>query len=223
MYSPLLWIPVTITVYGIVVVLEKRFQSALLQPLIVCAASLIALLQLLDVPYSSYSEATEPITLLLGPAIVALAIPLYRHAQSIRKTLLPVLTSIISGTVIGVALPPIIVLIFGGSDVLVLSMMPKSATTPIAMEISRALGGLPELTAIFTVLTGLIGSMIGPRVLRVFGFRDPRVIGLALGISSHAIGTARMIQESEEHGSFSGFAMALTGVCTAVLSIPFYH
>lgn len=198
-------------------------QSILLQPILLAASVLIILLTLTRVPYSEYAYGTSSLSFLVGPATVALAVPLFRQARAIRRSLKPALASIAIGALLGLVLPPLIVRGLGGSMTLALTMAPKSATTPIAMEISSALGGSPELTAVLTVLTGMIGALIGPPVLRALGFTDPRLVGLVLGISSHAIGTAQMVRESDTHGSFSGFAMALTGIATALWSLPFYN
>jgi putative effector of murein hydrolase len=99
-------------------------------------------------------------------------------------------------------------------------MIPKSVTTPISVELSKLLGGTPELSAVFTVLAGLIGSVVGPAILKLFGVRRDIPIGIAMGTSAHGIGTARVVQESELQGGASGFAMALAGIVTSLLSIP---
>lgn len=221
MSSSWLWITLTVLAYGLARWMGIRIRL-LDQPIVFTAIALAAVLLIGKVPYATYARATAPLSFLVGPATVALAVPLYRNARAIQATIKPALAAISVGAIVGLTLSPLLVMVLGGSVSLAQTMAPKSTTTPIAMEISRALGGIPELTAVFTIITGLIGSMLGPRLLHFFGYRDATVVGLAVGISSHAIGTAQMMQESETHGTYSGFAMAITGVVTALVSIPFY-
>jgi len=120
------------------------------------------------------------------------------------------------GTVIAIVVAIVVTLALGGSGQLALTMAPKSATTPIAIALAESVGGLPALTAVLTVLTGVLGAVAGPRVLTLLGVRDPRIRGFAIGISSHGIGTSRALQESSLEGAFSGLAMALSALTTAV-------
>jgi putative effector of murein hydrolase len=131
-----------------------------------------------------------------------------------------VLAGVAVGSVVGVASGAAFVLLAGGSRLIILSMMPKSVTTPISMEISRLIGGRPELTAALTVLTGLLGSIVGPTLLRVCGVKLPAAVGVAMGAATHGIGTARMFEDDEVKGSFSAVAMGLCGIVTTILAIP---
>ncbi|MGO4373633.1 LrgB family protein, partial [Paenibacillus sp. MCAF20] len=155
-------------------------------------------------------------------ATVALAVPLHKNARRIKEALLPVLAGITAGSLLSVAFTALLLSLTGSPEELIRSMLSKSVSAPIAMEIARKAGGIPELSASFSVLTGLVGSVTGPAVLRLCGIRGDIPLGTAVGASAHGIGTARMIAESESLGGVSGFSMAAAGIITSVLMIPIY-
>jgi putative effector of murein hydrolase len=148
---------------------------------------------------------------------------MYKRAREIRAHLLAVAASVVAGSATGIASSVLMVKAVHGSRAVMLSMAPKSVTTPISMEVSRMLGGVPELTAVLTVLAGLIGSVVGPWVLRRVGVKNDLAVGAAMGTSSHGIGTARMIRESELAGGVSGLSMALAGIVTSVMAAAIRH
>ncbi|MFB0846320.1 LrgB family protein [Paenibacillus oleatilyticus] len=218
--QPLFGIALTVLAYVFALALQQRWKA--LHPLLTCSALVIAFLLAANVPYEAYRKGADYIVFLLGPATVALGIPLYKNAQRIRNALLPIAAGITAGSISALLLSAGLVWGLGGSRELLVTMMPKSVTSPIALEISRQAGGIPELTAVLTVLTGLIGSMFGPGLLRLAGVRDDISIGTAIGTSSHGIGTARIIRDSELAGSVSGFAMGAAAILTSLLFIPLY-
>lgn len=206
--------------YLIALKLHQRWKW--LHPLFVTSGGLVALLLLARIPYEAYSIGGEWIEFLLGPATVALGVPLYKQASRIKDRLASILCGITAGSLSAMASAALLVWLLGGTRELIVTMIPKSATTPISMEIIRQLGGMPELGAVLTVLTGLLGSMIGPELLKLTGVREDIPVGVAIGTSSHGIGTARVLRESELTGSVSGFAMAMTGIITSICAIPIY-
>ncbi|MEM6490083.1 MAG: LrgB family protein, partial [Pseudomonadota bacterium] len=154
---------------------------------------------------------------LLGPATVALAIPLYRQLARLRRSAVAVLASVVAGAAAAAASAVAIAWAMGaGRDTLV-ALAPKSVTAPVAMGIAEALGGLPSLTAVLVILTGILGAMLGPPLLTALGVRDMAARGLALGTASHGIGTARAIQVNAVAGAFAGLAMGLNALATAAL------
>jgi predicted murein hydrolase (TIGR00659 family) len=218
--NPLFGVAVTVAAYAICLLVHQKLRW--LNPLFLTATVLISLLIALKIPYESYRRGGELLVFILGPATVALGVPLYKRARQIRQNLWPIMIGVVAGSISGLASAGLLVWVTGGSREIILSMMPKSSTAPIAVEISRQLGGVPELTAVLAVLTGLLGSMFGPRILRLCGVRNDIALGLAMGTSAHGIGTARVIRDSELQGSVSGLAMALAGIATAVLAMPLY-
>jgi predicted murein hydrolase (TIGR00659 family) len=219
--QPLFGVSLTLIMYVIALELQKRYKS--LHPLLVCSAMIIAILLAANIPYEAYKKGGEYITFLLGPATVALGVPLYKNAQKIRRSFASIMGGVTAGSISALLLSAVLVWSLGGSRELLITMLPKSVTSPIALEISRQAGGIPELTAVLTVLTGLIGSLFGPSLLRAAGVRDDIAIGTAIGTSSHGIGTARIIRDSDLQGSVSGFAMGVTAIVTSFLFIPLYH
>jgi putative effector of murein hydrolase len=156
------------------------------------------------------------IALLLGPATVALAWPLHLEMALVRRAAVPILGALAVGSGLAIVVAVTTTKLLGGTDELALSMAPKSTTTPVAIALSETIGGLPALTAVLTVLTGVVGAVLGPRLLSLLRVRDKVVRGLAVGAASHGIGTAQMIQESRTEGAFSGLAMALTALATSI-------
>ncbi|MDQ1914523.1 LrgB family protein [Paenibacillus sp. GD4] len=219
--SPIFGISLTVLAYVVSLGVQRYIRW--LHPLFVCSGLIILVLYAGGVPYSDYKIGGSLIEFFLGPATIAMGVPLYKNAQKIKEKITPVIAGIFAGSVMGIVSSIALVHLLGGTREIMLTMMPKSVTTPISVEIIRAMGGNPELGSVLTVLTGLLGSMIGPEVLRRFGMRDDFFIGTAVGTSSHGIGTGRLIRESDLLGSISGFSMCLAGMITSVLVIPIYR
>lgn len=219
--DPLFGVTLTLLFYLTALGLHRKWKW--LHPLFVTGGGLIAMFVLLDIPYESYRQGGDLITFMLGPATVALGIPLYKQASRIRKRMAAILGGITVGSLSAIISSAVLVWLLGGTKELMLTMIPKSVTTPISVEIVRQLGGEPELAAVLTVLTGLLGSMVGPQLLRIVGIRDDIPLGVAIGTSSHGIGTARVLRESELAGGVSGFSMAVAGIVTSICMIPFIN
>ncbi|WP_166245203.1 LrgB family protein [Paenibacillus turpanensis] len=212
---------VALTVGAYAAALELRSRFAWLHPLFAASVLLYAVLALLRVPLALYMSVSGSwLTALLGPATVALAVPLYKQWPKLKSAWLAVLGGVTAGSAASIAAAWGLVAALGGSRELAVSMLPKAATTPIAVEVSALLGGNAPLTASFTVMTGLLGSMAGPRLLRLFGVSADIPLAVGVGTASHGIGTARLVRESELLGGVSGAAMALAGIVTAVAAIP---
>ena len=214
-------IVLTLAVYYFSIYIKTKF--ARFQPLFFTSVTIILLLSLTRIPYQNYAKGGDMITFFLGPATVALGVPLYKQFTHIKKNIGAILSGITVGAVSGIASAGFLVWVLHGSEQVLLSMMPKSVTAPISIEIVRQLGGPPELGAVFTVMTGLLGSIIGPEFLQKLGIRQDIPVGVAMGTSSHGIGTARLILESELRGSVSGFAMGMNGIITSIIMIPLYY
>ncbi|PZE21827.1 LrgB family protein [Paenibacillus xerothermodurans] len=218
--QPVFGLTLSVVSYTVALYLSRRWSW--LHPLFVCSGLIVLFLFVSGIPYEAYRNGGEILVLLLGPATVALGIPLYKNARRISNSLLSILGGMTVGSISALLLSAVFVWALGGSKELMVTMMPKSVTSPIALEISRQAGGIPELTAVLTVLTGLIGSMFGPGLLRLCGVRDDISIGTAIGTASHGIGTARIIRDSELQGSVGSFAMGAAAIVTSFLFIPLY-
>ena len=188
----------------------------LLNPVLVSIAVIGTTLWATGVDYETYADGSAVITLLLGPATVALAWPMHRELALVRRTALPVLASVVLATGAAVVTAYVVTDLAGGPRELALSMTPKTTTTPVALALSAEVGGIPALTAVLAVVTGVLGAALGPLLLDRLGVRDPRVRGLAVGASSHGIGTAGVMHEGGRVTAFAGLAMALATLATSV-------
>jgi len=216
--SPLFNLTVTLVAFQLATWTYKRSgEFALLHPVLVSIAVLGAMLQLTGTPYATYFDGAQFIHFLLGPATVALAVPLHREIGRVRAAAGPVLVAVVVGALTAIASATLLAFALDATRQTMISLAPKSATAPVAMELSRQLGGLPSLTAALTVLTGITGAVIGHAVVRAMRVGDPRAVGLAFGVASHGIGTARALQISETAGAFSALGFALNAVATSLM------
>ncbi len=217
--TPLLWLTVTVAVYWLAERLFQRTrQFPLLNPVLVSVAVLVAVLTVTATPYSDYFDGAQFVHFLLGPATVALAIPLRDQAHHLRRHWQPITLALLAGSSTAVVSVLGLGWLLGLSPETLLSLLPKSVTTPIAMGISEQVGGLPSLTAVLVILTGITGAVIGIPLLLLVGLRDQHVAkGFAVGVAAHGIGTARAFQHSDQAGAFAGLAMGLNGALTALL------
>lgn len=208
----------TLVAYGIAYRLYSYAKfNPLLNPVLTAVILLITVLLLSGISYKDYFEGGQFIHFLLGPATVALAIPLYHQITKLKKIWLPITISLLAGVVIGALSSISIAWLLDASVLTQLSFAPKSVTAPIAMGISESIGGLPALTAILVVSTGIIGATIGTKLFELLRIDDDSIKGVAMGVTAHGIGTARAFQVSSEMGAFSGLAMALSAFSTAVI------
>ena len=222
--SPLLWLTVTLVAYLVGDTLfRKSGANPSVNPVAIAAVLLGCLLLATGTTYDDYFEGAQFVHFLLGPAIVALAVPLFANVRRIRKAMVPVLFALISGSLTAIVTAVVIARYLGVSDEAVLSLYPKSVTTPIAMGISEKIGGLPSLTAGMVILTGIVGAVIVTPLMNLFGFDDWRARGFAVGVASHGIGTARAFQVNEVAGVFAAVAMALNGLVTALIIAILVH
>jgi predicted murein hydrolase (TIGR00659 family) len=211
-------IALTFVVYFVAQKLYKRFPYFFLTPVLVAVVAIIAVLQCTGISYDQYSKGGDYIGFLLKPAVVALGVPLYLQLEEIRKQKMAVLLSQLIGCVTGIVSVAFFAWIFGASKSTLLSLIPKSVTTPIAMEISSTIGGIPSLTAGVVITVGILGSILGIKFLKIVRVHDPAAMGMAMGTASHGLGTARAAEESQVHGAFGGLGMILNGIFTALLA-----
>ncbi|HJW26640.1 MAG TPA: LrgB family protein [Rhodocyclaceae bacterium] len=216
--SPLLGLTVTLVAYQGAWWLYKRAGfHPLANPVLISVAILVALLVLTGTPYRTYFDGAQFVHFLLGPATVALAIPLYAQFKRVRAMLLPVAAALLAGSLTAIVSAMAVGRMFGASLPTMLSLAPKSVTTPIAMGVAERIGGIPSLTAVLVIITGILGAVGARYLFDAMRLRDPAVRGFAIGVASHGIGTARAFQVSEQAGAFAALAMGLNGLVTALL------
>ncbi|AON55132.1 LrgB family protein [Herbaspirillum seropedicae] len=216
--SPLLGLTTTLAAYIVALQVYRRLGfNPLANPVLIAIAIVVSILFVTRTPYKTYFEGAQFVHFMLGPATVALALPLFRQWRNFRRSALPLMLGLAAGSVTAVASAIGIAYAMGASRQVIVSLAPKSATTPIAMAISERFGGLPSLTAVLVICTGILGAVLARFILNFLRIDSHPVRGFALGVASHGIGTARALQVSAEMGAFAGLGMGLNGVFTAVL------
>jgi predicted murein hydrolase (TIGR00659 family) len=196
--------------------LYRRTKVALLHPLLPTIAFIILFLKFFHIDYGTFKEGSRLIDFLLGPSVVALGYVMYEQYCHIRENFVSILTALVVGSFIGVVSTIAIARSMGAGPTLVATLQPKSVTTPIAIEIARASGGIPALTAVIVISVGIFGAIAGPWLLDLMRIKSPVARGLALGASAHGIGTARAIELGVIEGAVSGLAIGLMGAITAL-------
>lgn len=215
-HHPLFGIAVTLGVYQLMLVLYEKSRLIFLQPVLMSMLLVICILVSCGVDYTEYRKSTEILTILLGPATVALAVPLYLNLRRIKQLFWPTFTTLIIGGVLATSLGVTLGWLFGADHMILMTMLPKSVTSPIAMLVAEQIGGVAPLAAVFVLITGVIGAIFGPGMLSILGVDNQAARGMALGLTAHAVGTSVALQEGEECGAFAALAMSLMGVATAV-------
>jgi predicted murein hydrolase (TIGR00659 family) len=216
--SPLLWLTATLAAYA----LADRMSVAssrhpLVNPVLIAVAILIMVLQLSGTPFESYFEGAKFVHFMLGPATVALAIPLFENFGSVRANLIPMLGALLCGSVTAIGSAVGIAWLLGADAALLASLAPKSVTTPIAMSVSEQLGGIPAVTAVLVITTGVIGAVIVTPLMNALRIEDWAARGFAAGVAAHGLGTARAFLVHPRAGAFSGVGMGLNAILTALI------
>ena len=219
--SPLLGLTITLLAYqGAFWLYRRSGNHPLANPVLIAVAALVVFLKLSGTSYETYFAGAQFVHFLLGPATVALAIPLYAQMKRVHALLLPVIAGLFAGSLTAIVSAVATARLFGASLPTQLSLAPKSVTTPIAMGVAERIGGIPSLTAVLVIVTGILGAVAAPYLFNALKLKDPAIRGFAIGVASHGIGTARAFQVSEQSGAFAALAMGLNGALTAVM-LPF--
>lgn len=216
-HHPLFGVGITLAAFQLAFAAYEKTRWVFLQPVLVSMTLIVGILLLCGIDYDEYRISAQWLTLLLGPATVALAVPLYLNLRRIRELFGPIVITLLVAGVFATALGMALAWAFGADDMILMTLAPKSVTSPIAMLVAEQIGGVVALAAVFVMITGVLGAIFGPELLRRFGVQHPAARGIALGLTAHAVGTAQALQESDECGAFAALAMSLMGVMTAVL------
>lgn len=215
-HHPLFGIAITLGAYQLALAAYEKTRLVFLQPVLISMLVLIGVLTACGVSYTEYRKSTEILSVLLGPATVALAVPLYLNLRRIRQLLWPTLTTLVVGGVFATGLCLLLGRWFGADHMILMTMAPKSVTSPIAMLVAEQIGGVAALAAVFVLITGVLGAIFGPGLLTLARVDNPAARGMALGLTAHAVGTSIALQEGEECGAFAALGMSLMGVATAL-------
>lgn len=215
LYAPLLSVLATVACYASALRIHRKWRA--FPPIVGACIPIMAALWILRVPYSEYNRGGAFLTWWLGPATVALALPMYRNGLALRGLLPRLSLVVLAGSVTGMVTAGGTAWLLGAPFPIIMSTVPKSVTTPIAIEVSRQLRGIPQITIAMVILTGVLGATFGTWLLKLARIRNNRAIGAAIGTSSHGIGTASLIRQSEIQAAVSSWAMAAAGVFTSIL------
>jgi predicted murein hydrolase (TIGR00659 family) len=215
--TPIFGILLSVIAYEIGILVNKKTKIPLFNPLLIAISLVIFFLLVTGIPKENYDLGGNLILFFLGPATVVLAVPLYRQLELLKKDLLPILTGVFVGSLVSILSVAALAKLFGVELSVELSMLPKSVTSAIGMEISKEIGGIASLSVAVIVLTGIVGASIGPGLLKLLGIRDEVAQGVALGTSAHAVGTSKAMEMGETQGAMSGLSIGLAGITTVIL------
>lgn len=216
MHTSLFSILISLISFEFGLFLYKKTKLSIFNPLLISIIIVIFVLKSLNIPLKEYNAGGQLISFFLGPSTVILAVPLYKKIDLLKKNIVPILLGISIGSVIGMISIIFMCHIFKLSTAINLSLLPKSVTTPIGQSVSKQIGGIPAVTVAAIILTGVFGSIIGPLVFKLFKIKDPVAMGIALGTSSHAIGTTKAIEIGETQGAMSSLSIGVAGLITVI-------
>ena len=208
----------TFSIFFFAKLLQKKTGLVILNPILLTIAALIIYLKIFHISFETYNEGGYLIEFWLKPAVVALGVPLYLQLEAIKKQLLPIVLSQLAGCIVGVVSVVLIAKVMGASQDVILSLAPKSVTTPIAMEVTKTLGGIPSLTAAVVVLVGLFGAIVGFKILRMLKIYSPIAQGLSMGTAAHAVGTSTAMDISRNYGAYASLGLTINGIFTALFT-----
>ena len=219
--TPYFGIALTIIGFWIGVQIQKKTGLVICNSMLITVILLIAFLKVFHISYDDYFQGGGIINMMLGPVTGCMAVTIYRKRELLMKNLLPVLMGCLAGAVTSVVSILVMSRMFGLDSTMTASLLPKSVTTPIAVAISAGHGGIPSITVAAVVVTGVLGNLIAPILIKAFRVKDPLAAGLGIGACSHAVGTAKAMEIGETEGAMSGLAIGICGIITAVLALGF--
>lgn len=217
--SPLFGIVLCIAAFELGVWLQKKLKTPLCHPLLIAVALIIAVLNAFHISFEDFNEGGRLVSLFLAPATAVLALSVYSQLAVLKKHFLPILAGCLAGALASMASAVGLCRLFGLDDALAMSMLPKSVTTPIAMGVSEAHGGIVPVTVAAVIVTGVLGAVAAPALIRLFRVKDPVEAGVAIGACSHAVGTTKAIELGEIQGAMSSIAIGVSGLITVLISL----
>lgn len=217
--SPLFGIVLCIFSFEIGLWINRKTHSPLANPLMIAVVICIAVLQIFSIPLESFQQGGDIITMVLAPATAALSLSIYNQLDTLKKNLLPILAGTLTGSITSIGSVIGLCKLFGLDEELTASLIPKSVTTPIAMEVSRQHGGIVSITVAAVIVTGIFGAILAPVLIKLFRVKNPVEAGIAIGTCSHALGTSKALEIGETEGAMSGIAIGVAGIITVVLTM----
>ncbi len=216
--SPVFGVLISLIAYEIGTLIKQKLKLSIFNPLLIAIIILIIFLMKFNIKYDDYNNGGQVISFFLAPATVALALPLYKKFSLFKANALPILAGILCGSAAGILSVIAFSKLFNLSGQLAKSLIPKSITTPIGMALSNQLGGLPAITVVAIIITGILGSIIGPFLYKILKINDKVALGIAMGSASHAVGTAKAMEIGETEGAMSSLTIAISGIVTVLIA-----
>lgn len=216
--SPFFSLTLSVAAYAVGVFIYRKTKFALFNPLLLSIIIVCVVMLIFHIDYSSYNQGGQFITLLLTPATVALAVPLYDQTKLIKKYAPVILVSIAVGSVSSMASVFVLCKLFGLDKALIASLMPKSITTAIAIGVSQDMGGIQAVTVVAVILSGIVGAIVGPPLFKLLRIKNRVAVGLAMGTASHAVGTTKALELGEDEGAMSSLSVVVAGILTVILA-----
>ena len=217
--SPFFGVALSVLAFWIGVKIQKKTGLVVCNPLLIGVILVIGLLLALGIPYENYDQGGSLINLFLSPATACLAVAIYSKVQLLKENWLPILVGCVVGSLVSMGSILGLCRLFGLDEAMTASLLPKSVTTPIAVSVAQAHGGIPSITVVAVILTGILGSTLAPLLIRLFRVKDPIAAGLAIGACSHAVGTSKALELGETEGAMSGLAIGVCGLVTVLFSL----
>lgn len=207
----------SIIAFQIGLLIYGRFRLPIFNPLLIAAGLIIGILIIFDIDVEKYNKGANIIHIFLGPATVLLAVPLYRQIEKVKENALPILLGITLGSLSSIISVALFSRLLGLDEILLRSLVAKSVTTPIGIEVTNSLGGLPPVTVLSIIITGITGAAIGPALCKLLGIKNKIAVGVALGTASHGVGTSKALELGETEGAMSSLSIGLAGLITVFL------
>ena len=217
--SPFFGAALSVLAFWVGVKIQKKTGLVVCNPLLIGVILVIGLLLALDIPYEYYDQGGSLINLFLSPATACLAVAIYSKVQLLKENWLPILVGCVVGSAVSMGSILGLCRLFGLDEAMTASLLPKSVTTPIAVSVAQAHGGIPSITVVAVILTGILGSILAPVLIRLFRVKDPVTAGLSIGACSHAVGTSKALELGETEGAMSGLAIGVCGLVTVIFSL----
>ena len=217
--SPYFGVTLSVAAFGIGVKLQQKLKTPVCNPLIVAIVLIAGVLLIFKIPYEAYNAGGEIINMFLAPATSCLAVAIYAKIKILKQYWLPILVGCTMGSAASMLSVYGLCRLFGLDESLTVSLLPKSVTTPVAVSIAESAGGVVPITVVAVIGTGILGSMIAPLLIRIFKVTEPMAAGLAIGASSHAVGTSKAVELGEVEGAMSGLAIGVCGIITVLISM----
>ncbi len=215
------FILLTIVLFKLSLIIGKKYKISFLNPILLTAILIIIILKIFNIPYSEYNKGGSLIAKALGPIVVVLAIPLYKNRHDLMKNFVPIIGGVLSSIITSFISVTVLCKLFGVDETIMLSLLSKSITTPMAIESTKLLGGNEAVTVLAVVLTGLIGAAVAPLVIKLSKIKNNIAKGIGIGSASHAMGTTKAVEINEEAGAASGLSIGVTGLLTIIAIIIF--